>query len=191
MSISNNKFRMSGQNENINQANIVEQVAPTRVDHPRTIISNLQESHLEEILMNKIPSDSTVAVINSLMCALNETESLQKARKVMVNRKAFIQRLYEFKCDGLSLAKIKALKTYLAKPTYKDFEIEATRSMGTIQLSRWVRSLVAYNEQKIDQLKKDNKNIKNPKVHPYNTQTNSPGNRVSKLASRGGLSPES
>ena len=49
---------------------------------------------------------------------------------------------------------------------------------------------MAFNEQKIDQLKYDKKNVKNPKVHPYNTYTNSPGNRVSKLASRG-LSPES
>ena len=60
--------------------------APTTVEHPRTVISNLQVSMLDEILLNKIPSDSTVVVINSVMAALDETESLQKARKVMSNR---------------------------------------------------------------------------------------------------------
>ena len=115
---------MSGQKENVDSFNL----KTTHVEHPRTIISNLQESMLDEVLMNKIPADSTVAVINSLMCALNETESLQKARKVMVNRKAFKQRLYDYKCDGIPLAKLKALKAYLAKPAYKPYEIDATKS---------------------------------------------------------------
>ena len=71
------------------------------------MISNLQVSHIDEILLNKIPSDSTIAVVNSVMAALDETESLQKARKVMANREAFIQRLYEFKADRVSLNKLK------------------------------------------------------------------------------------
>lgn len=48
----------------------------TSVDHPRTIISNLSISMLDELLFNKIPADSTVVVINSVMAALDETESL-------------------------------------------------------------------------------------------------------------------
>jgi hypothetical protein len=54
------------------------------------VISNLKISHLDEILLNKIPKDSTVVVVNSVMAALDETESLQKAKKVMANREAFI-----------------------------------------------------------------------------------------------------
>lgn len=50
--------------------------APTEVEHPRTVVSNLKISHLDEILLNKIPADSTVVVINSVMAALEETESL-------------------------------------------------------------------------------------------------------------------
>ena len=41
---------------------------------------------LDEMLLNKMPSDSTLAVINSVMHVLDETQSLQKARKVMSNR---------------------------------------------------------------------------------------------------------
>lgn len=106
--------------------------SPPTVDHPRTIISNLPVVMLDEVLMNKIPADSTVVVINSVMAALDETESLQKARKVMANRQAFIQRLYDYKIDQLSLAKCKTLKTYISKPAYKKSEVEKTRSAGTV-----------------------------------------------------------
>jgi len=52
------------------------QGAAENVGHPRTIISNLTVSMLDELLLNKIPADSTVVVINSVMAALDETESL-------------------------------------------------------------------------------------------------------------------
>ena len=74
---------------------------------------------IDELLLNKIPSDSTVVVINSVMAALDETESLQKARKVMANREEFIQRLYEYKCERVSLNKLKQLKSYIGKKSYK------------------------------------------------------------------------
>ena len=93
-----------------------------------------------------MPLDSTVVVINSVMAALDETESLQKAKKVMANRQAFLQRLHDFKFEEIPLAKMKTLGKYLDKPAYGPKEIEKTNSVGTIYLSEWVRSVVAYNE---------------------------------------------
>lgn len=95
------------------------------------------------------------------MAALGETESLQKARKVMANRQAFIQRLYDYKYDKLSLVKVKQLKTYLNKNAYHPKEIEKTRSMGTIQLSKWVRSLIMYHEDNTSK-KKDLRKVNVP-----------------------------
>lgn len=68
---------------------------------------------IDEIFQNKMPPDSTVVVINSVMAALDEIESLQKAKKVMANRPAFIQRLQKHKFDNMSLIKIKILTEYL------------------------------------------------------------------------------
>lgn len=73
---------------------------------------------LDELLLNKMPPDSTLAVINSVMAVLDETQSLQKAKKVMSNRQAFLTRLATFPCESLSLIKVKQLKQYLAKPSY-------------------------------------------------------------------------
>lgn len=116
---------------------------------------------LDELLLNKIPSDSTIVVINSVMAALDETESLQKARKVMANRQAFIQRLYEYKYDRLSLVKVKQLKQYLGKPAYNPKEVERTKSRGTVQLAKWIYSLVAFYDTN-NLKKKDLRKVKNP-----------------------------
>ena len=88
-------------------------------------------------------------VVNSVMATLDETESLQKAKKVMANRQAFLQRLHDFKFEQLPLSKMKTLGKYLDKPAYQPKEIEKTNSLGTIYLSEWVRSVVAFNELQV------------------------------------------
>ena len=44
---------------------------------------------------------------------------------------------------------MKTLMTYLDKPAYQPKEIEKTKSIGTIYLSEWVRSIVVYNEMEV------------------------------------------
>ena len=64
----------------------------------------------------------------------------------MANRQAFLQKLHDYKFEQLPLSKMKTLGKYLDKPAYAPKEIEKTNSAGTIYLSEWIRSVVAYNE---------------------------------------------
>ena len=137
---------------------------PEGFEHPKVIVQDMTPEMIDEVLSNKMPHDSTNVVVNSVMAALDETESLQKARKVMANRDAFLQRLYDYKFEKLPLAKMKTLMTYLDKPAYQPKEIEKTKSIGTIYLSEWVRSIVVYNEMEVLK-KRDMRKTKNtPKV---------------------------
>ena len=79
----------------------------------------------------------------------------------MAHREAFLKKLYDYKFEKLPLAKMKTLMTYLDKPAYQPKEIEKTKSIGTIYLSEWVRSIVVYNEMEV--LKK-RKSKTSPKV---------------------------
>jgi len=81
---------------------------------------------LDELLLSKMPPDSTLAVINSVMAVLDETQSLQKAKKVMSNRQAFLTRLVNFPCESLALLKVKQIKQYLAKSSYQEKTIKKT-----------------------------------------------------------------
>lgn len=134
---------------------------PEGFEHPKVIVQDMTPDMIDEVLYNKMPQDSTVVVINSVMAALDETESLQRARKVMAHREAFLKKLYDYKFEKLPLAKMKTLMTYLDKPAYQPKEIEKTKSIGTIYLSEWVRSIVVYNEMEV--LKK-RKSKTSPKV---------------------------
>ena len=66
------------------------------------------------------------------------------------------------------------MKNYLNKPAYHVSEIEKTKSVGTIQLSKWIRSLVAYNDTKYLQ-KKSAQGKKKMKVDGPYTAVVSPG----------------
>ena len=68
----------------------------------------------------------------------------------------------------MSLNKVKQLKQYLIKPAYSPREIEKTRSRGTIQLSNWIRSLVAFYETN-NLKKKDLRKVKNSAGVAYET----------------------
>lgn len=82
----------------------------------------------------------------------------------MANRPAFLQRLYEYKFEQLPLVKMKTLMTYLDKPAYQPKEIEKTKSIGTIYLSEWVRSIVVYNEMEVLKKRDMRKGKNTPKV---------------------------
>ena len=61
-----------------------------KVEHPKVIAKEIQGEMIDEIFLNKMPGDSTIVVMNSVMAAMDETESLQRAKKVMANRAAFL-----------------------------------------------------------------------------------------------------
>lgn len=61
-----------------------------KVEHPKVIAKEIQAEMIDEIFQNKMPGDSTIVVMNSVMAAMDETESLQRAKKVMANRAAFL-----------------------------------------------------------------------------------------------------
>lgn len=55
--------------------------------HPRIIAQNYITSQtIDKVMNSKKPSDHTYLVMNSIMCALNETESWPRAQKVTKNR---------------------------------------------------------------------------------------------------------
>ena len=49
---------------------------PSGFEHPKAIVEDMSPEMIDEVLANKMPTDSTVVVVNSVMAALDETESL-------------------------------------------------------------------------------------------------------------------
>ena len=60
---------------------------------------------ITEILQNKIVTDQTILVTRSVMCALGELESWEKAKKVMSKKDEFLNRLKNYDCEKITQLK--------------------------------------------------------------------------------------
>lgn len=59
-----------------NMADVLNKDMPAGFEHPKAIIQDMTPQMIDEVLASKMPLDSTIVVINSVMAALDETESL-------------------------------------------------------------------------------------------------------------------
>lgn len=126
----------------------------TILEHPRTIAQKYITVETIEKVMKRAssPSDHTLLVINSIMCALDEVESWPRALKVMKNRASVLQRLLNYPCDSITMPKLRKIEAYVTKSNYRP-ELFGTQSQELQILSEWVLSLVSYARGRVSLIK--------------------------------------